>query len=136
MESIFQFKNPILTKLDFGLNSGFDKKQKTAQMKTNIAVNINKSKEKNEAIVALNIKIGSKDDTVPFYIEATEESIFKWEEGLELKDVDSLLNVNAPALLLSYIRPLIAQTTSASPYSAYNIPFMNFTDTNKEVNDN
>ena len=33
----------------------------------------------------------------------------------------------APSLLLSYLRPIVAQVTSASKYGTYNIPFVNFT---------
>lgn len=41
--------------------------------------------------------------------------------------IDRLLNQNAPSLLLSYLRPIVAQVTSASKYGTYNIPFVNFT---------
>ena len=41
--------------------------------------------------------------------------------------INKLLNQNAPSLLLSYLRPVIAQVTMASPYGAYNIPFIDFT---------
>lgn len=41
--------------------------------------------------------------------------------------IDRLLNQNAPSLLSSYLRPIVAQVTSASKYGTYNIPFVNFT---------
>lgn len=37
------------------------------------------------------------------------------------------MNVNAPALLYSYIRPVIAEMTGNSMFPRYNLPFMNFT---------
>ena len=33
-----------------------------------------------------------------------------------------------PTLLLSYLRPIVVQVTQASPWGAYNIPFMNFSE--------
>lgn len=125
MESTFQFKSPILTKLEFGLNEKFESKSNKVEIKTQMTVNVAKNDKKNEAIVELNIEIGSQDESAPYFVKVIEQSAFRWDEDLE--DVDSLLNVNAPALLLSYARPIIAQVTSASPYNAYNIPFMNFT---------
>ena len=41
--------------------------------------------------------------------------------------IDRLLNQNAPSLLLSYLRPIVAQVTSASKNGTYKIPFVNFT---------
>ena len=40
---------------------------------------------------------------------------------------EKLLTQNAPALLLSYMRPLVASATAASPYPAYHLPFIDFT---------
>ena len=36
------------------------------------------------------------------------------------------LNQNAPAVLLGYLRPIVAMITAASPFSAYNLPLINF----------
>ena len=52
---------------------------------------------------------------------------FRWMEGFEKEQIDLLVSQNAPALLLSYARPIISMTTNASHYPAYNIPFINFT---------
>ena len=40
--------------------------------------------------------------------------------------VDQLLRQNAPALLLSYLRPTVAQITSSSEFETFDIPFVNF----------
>lgn len=40
--------------------------------------------------------------------------------------IEKLLNQNAPSLLLGYLRPIISQITAASPYNAYNLPFIDF----------
>ena len=52
---------------------------------------------------------------------------FSWEEELEEKLVKSLLNSNASAALLSYIRPIVSMITMSTRYPALNIPFVDFT---------
>lgn len=52
---------------------------------------------------------------------------FLWEGDLEEKVVKSLLKSNAPAALLSYIRPIVSMMTMSSKYPALNIPFIDFT---------
>lgn len=51
---------------------------------------------------------------------------FTWSKELPLDTVNELLSRNAPALLLGYVRPYVAQITEASPVGAVHIPFMNF----------
>lgn len=92
----------------------------------NIAVSIHREENASEAVVSLRIEIGEPGELVPFHICATESAGFRWEADLQEANVDNLLNQNAPALLLSYLRPVITQITAASPYEAYNIPFVNF----------
>ena len=58
------------------------------------------------------------------YIENHMVSVFT---GNDLDEqIDNLLRKNAPALLLSYARPLIASITNASKFPTYNIPFLDF----------
>ena len=128
MESAFQFTNPVLTGLEFLLNSGFDvQKNSEIKIRINLSVNVSKEKLNNEAVVSLACIIGEQNENSPFWIRAEEQASFRWDEELENDLVDVLLNQNAPSLLLAYLRPIVAQVTSASPYGTYNIPFMNFT---------
>lgn len=53
-------------------------------------------------------------------------SAFRWDNEVENEDL--LLKQNAPALLFSYIRPIIATITASSKYPAYDLPFVNFTE--------
>lgn len=132
MESLFQFTNPTLTGLEFGLNEAFDNRGSVEiQTKMEISVQTNREKKQNEATVSLKIKLGEKSEKNPFYIVAEEKANFRWEDGLDESMVTALLQQNAPALLLSYLRPVIVQITAASPYEAYNIPFIDFTETQK-----
>lgn len=130
--SQFQFSNPVLTNLRFIINNTYEKKNE------NINVNINLNIEKkrinnNEAEVELTIEIGEKTEKMPFHIVATEGAMFKWadESFSSDEEIDKLLNINAPALLLSYLRPIISTVTAASKYPAYNIPFINFNTKNE-----
>ena len=54
-----------------------------------------------------------KNDDIP---KAIEGANFRWNDELDDNMIDRLLNQNAPSLLLSYLRPIVAQVTSASKY--------------------
>ena len=129
MVSSFQFSNPSLLKL-FALNNGFETKD-ASQINISLEshVETQPGPEENSAVVVLNLLIGKKDDSSPFFIEAEEAALFRWNpEKVDAEHSEKLLKQNAPALLLSYLRPTISLITSASPYAAYDIPFMNFTE--------
>ena len=124
--SNFQFTNPRIVDLIFNLNRQFrnDPNNKVT-FKIDFKVNVHKL-EGNEAIVELTVKTDNNADT-PFSFSATEGAKFNWSESFSEEDTNTLLNVNAPALLLGYVRPLIASVSSASGFGGYNIPFMDFT---------
>ena len=49
MESMFQFTNPALTGLEFGLNEGFNSKEnKEVQIQINMSVSVNRNESRNE----------------------------------------------------------------------------------------
>lgn len=124
-ESAFQFSNPVLTNINFFLNEHFVPEQDTQEIpiKTNVQVC---EPEDNTADVALTIDVGQNNDEYPFFISLTMRAKFRWDESFSDDMVSKLLRTNAPALLLGYIRPYIAQITEASPISTVHIPFMNF----------
>lgn len=129
--SNFQFSDPSLVEFIFKLNPEFepDENGETA-IKTEFDVRVHKEDNLKEAFVELEVKIGSEKSEVPFFIKAVEGAQFRWK--MDDGRIDSFLNINAPSLLLSYLRPLIATITAASPYNAYNIPFMNFIDSDHD----
>lgn len=128
MESAFQFTNPVLLGLEFYVNEDFKgEKDKEVQITMGISVNVSRKDDSNEAVVKLDAVIGEKSINVPFWVKATEEANFRWNEEIEDNMIERLLNQNAPSLLLSYLRPIISQVTSSSKFGAYNIPFINFT---------
>lgn len=128
MESIFQFTNPSLIRFEFVINEGFcNNENKEVSIKINMSVSVERTKGSNQANVSLKVELGERGDITPYYITAIESANFKWNESLTEEKVNKLLNQNAPSLLLSYVRPIISQITGASPFEAFNIPFMNFT---------
>ena len=68
MESMFQFTNPALTGLEFGLNQGFNSKEnKEVQIQINMSVSVNRNGNRNEAEGTLKIELGEKSPEMPFY---------------------------------------------------------------------
>ena len=128
MESIFQFSNPVLLKLDFKVNDRFEyNDNREVQLQLMVETQVNRQEHENQAFVILDVRAGQKEESFPFYIHAQEAARFMWESALyDEEKIDNLLKQNAPALLLSYLRPIIANVTGSSPYSAYHLPFMNF----------
>lgn len=124
-KSKFQFTDPELEKLEFDINAEYDAdKFDGILMESHTQVRRDNS---NEAYVALTLRIGSNEENQPFIILVKMSANFSWEENLEEKLVKSLLKSNAPAALLSYIRPIVSMMTVSSKYPALNIPFIDFT---------
>ena len=60
-------------------------------------------------------------------------SEFSWEDEKEDDLISELLNINAPALLTGYMRPIISLITSSSRFPTFNLPFLDFTQQYKEI---
>ena len=63
----------------------------------------------------------------PFELNITIQGKFSWDDEFDDKTVEELLNVNAPALLLSYLRPIVSNITLNGMGNSYDIPFIDFT---------
>lgn len=132
-KSDFQFTNPALTRMDFQINHDFSGSSENVDLNIKINVNVksdpyNKERDANTAIVEVNVNIGAKDGNAPFWIDASEEARFKWNpDAFNSDQVQVLLNQNAAALLISYLRPVISNVTALSPYDRFDLPFINLT---------
>lgn len=128
MVSAFQFSNPSLMKLSYSINDNFNKDgNENINIEIKNEVEIGAGPEENSSVVILKLTIGAEDGSAPFYIYAEEAAAFRWEaDKIDNELSDKLLKQNAPALLLSYLRPTISLITSASPFPTYDLPFMNF----------
>ena len=130
-KSSFQFKDPYLTKFAFEINKNF-KGEKNLSIQNKMQIAVKKKDDEPIAIVSLNLIIGDHNDSVPFFIDCVMESQFTWNnDAYDEATINELLSINAPSLLLGYLRPIVSQITNLSPYSPYNIPFYNFLSENE-----
>jgi len=130
-ESQFQFTDPKLEEVKFIVNETFDnEKFQGISLESNTTV---RDLESRKSYVALTLYVGGEDENQPFNIMVRMSAIFTWSEYIEDDRVKLLLRTNAPAALLSYIRPLVTIMTASSGYPSLNIPFINFTE--NEIHD-
>lgn len=123
--SKFQFLNPYLKEVHFVVNQNFDPTTEEVDMKNSFDIQVKKSENENRANVELGLETNVDNENAPFILKIKIASDFKWED-LDDKAVDSMLELNAPALLLGYMRPIVANITNSSNFPAYNLPFVNF----------
>lgn len=79
-----------------------------------------------KAFVQLEHNVNDDNENSPFQIKAVMRSEFIWEANYGEDEIQALLNQNAPALLFSYLRPIIAGITNSAGLPPLNLPFMNF----------
>ncbi len=125
-KSHFQFKNPELEILEFEINELFKNDDFDSFDKFEASLDI--ARKEDWAKVSLCIVIGDKNENYPFHMRIVMSDEFRWFECSK-EQVEGYLNVNAPSLLLSYMRPIIASVTNSSRHSPLNLPFINFTET-------
>ena len=125
--SNFQFSKPLLTKSRFEMNGVSGEQNK--EISINLKRNILKLDGQNKALVELTVEMNQKEGAVIegtfFFGEFTMQSLFTWDSSLPDSQVDSFLNYNAPALLISYIRPHVSLVSSMSPAGQCDIPYIN-----------
>jgi len=121
---------PRVTKNIFQVNKEFDFQGEISLEIDNNIKTVKIADEKMTAIVVLNLNFfGSKDfKEVPFKLEMEIEGMFGWDEELEKNDtqLEGLLKENAPAILYSYLRPIITTISIDANLSPLVIPLMNF----------
>ena len=121
--SKFQFVNPYLEEINFVTNPDFNGEDEI-EMQNSFNIHVKQSEDENRANVELELEINTHNEQAPFKLRITVASDFKWDD-LDDKTVDTMLNLNAPALLLGYMRPIVASVTNSSIFPAYNLPFIN-----------
>lgn len=129
-ESFFQFSKPVISVLNYSINEEVLAEEAAGEkhLHTHFDRRVLRMDGKPEAVVELVIEIGcdEKSINVPFRLSLTIGAAFRWNEDIaDDAVIQSLLNLNAPALLLSYARPVISNITSNS-IGVYDIPFVNF----------
>ena len=146
-KSTFQFDNPVLLESVFFENLTYkDDFSKIGQLPFKINKIIGEKQKLDEdrigAPVVLTLTTSEKmelDENTPCFIRVTMRANFVWNRNDFSEDsVDKLLSVNAPSLLLGYIRPKIVSLTQDPDVPTQQIPFINFStsiDQNKNINE-
>lgn len=125
-KSNFKFKNPKLTQLEFKVNENYNSNSMiTLDIKDDISVK-NISETAARVILRLQIFEEKDFDDVPFIINIEMHGDFSWSNDMNEDIVKVLLKQNAPAVLLSYMRPYITTITTGSGYPPLILPLMNF----------
>lgn len=129
-ESIFQLTGQQLTNFRYSVNNAFNKQGESISLKIESNIDIKKDSNKNAATVSLRLQIFDFEmiKESPFAISIEYTGYFSWDKSFE--KVDDMLKENAPAVLLGFIRPLIAQVTSLSGVPALVLPLINLTESN------
>jgi len=130
-ESNFRFSDPKIIESEFFVNDSFEEENFEGFEMATITHN-RANKDKTEAIVSLEVIVGGKTDSYPFYLRVVNQAHFSCDNP---ETFDRLIDTNAPALLLSYIRPYVAMITTQAGISPLHIPFMNFTKQNDTPED-
>lgn len=127
MLSDFQYNDINLKEVKFITNDEFENnKDNCFEETTSFETKIGRAEDDDyTALVELIITLG--DRITPYFIKITMRGIFKWNDNLDKELVDVLLKTNAPALLLSYARPIIANLTVNGRFDAINLPYVDFT---------
>ena len=122
--SDFQFTQPLLIKARFDVLPTDE--EFNQEVSIDLRKNILRFTGKNKAVVSVTISLNKSKTNVPFTAEVEMQSIFTWKK-IGTREINKFLEQNATALLISYIRPIIAILTASSPLKTCNIPFINTT---------
>ena len=129
--SKFRIESQRITNVIFETNKKFKQNEKPLEYVFNTEVRIGKNKDiNNKALVSLKFQVFNQEESedIPYFLENIIEGIFSWEEDVfGEEEIDKLLSINAPAVLLSYIRTNTSLLTVAAGFDPLVIPLMNFT---------
>ncbi len=123
--SKFQLQDQRLIKSVYEINREYDS-ENDIDIEMSTEISIAKNDELRKALVQLFVKIfdGEKKESYPFFMELGIEGVFYWDGDLE--NVERYLEINAPAILMSYIRSVASQLTVFSGQSPLILPLINF----------
>lgn len=121
---------PIITNLSFDISKEFDFSiQQSLELEIKIDTKVFE-RVNNDANIELELELFPNSKNRPFHLKATSVASFTWAEGLDEKTIEALLKINAPAIMLSYIRPIISNITTYSGQPPLVIPLIDLTDNN------
>jgi len=127
-KSSFQMNDPVLLNVVFKVNNDFEASDSVLNLVISDAKDISYHAE-NVANVSYSVRVFDEnfESGAPFFIEVSYSAVFSWSD-LEADEVETLLNHNAPAILLGYVRPLIAHLSSNAGFPPLHLPLLNLQD--------
>ncbi len=138
-KSEFQFSKPILKEAIFTVNSkyesilanvGVQNFQITAKQ-TNVQL-ADGYRTANVLVTVANRESVGLDDNTPYILRVSMAANFRLDSNSSEEEFKSLLKVNAPALVMSYIRPFVTQLTEQTDLETQYLPFLDFTRTGEK----
>lgn len=129
-ESILKFTNPKLKETIFKINNDTknDVKMSMSLIVTHSEVILENNYKKCE--INLTLTNFKKDDDIfegPFKLKVTMGANFKWPVETDEVISNNFIKINAPSMLLAYIRPFVSQLTGLTDIGVQQIPFIDFT---------
>ncbi len=122
-QSSFAFSKPIIENLTYSLKQDCDiTKNVGQQFPIEVGTDVGLMEAICEAVVKITLKINN--DNFPYDITLVMSTKVKWEDDVSKEMLESILNKNIPATLLSYARPIISLITSYSNYKPFDLPFL------------
>ena len=129
--SRFQISLPQLLEVTYIVNEDFKNSNNSDNIKleANSVTTVEMITDNTGAKVIFSLKIFDQEklSEVPFFMRVSMQGFFRWAENMEEELYKKLLRTNAPAILLSYMRPFVSQLTSASGYPPLIFPLIDFT---------
>ncbi len=127
-KSMFQFSNPRIEKVIFKVN-GIDEVD-SENIPIGIEVHSEINEEDKTAVVRLDLSVGRIDEQTgdllnSVYFDGCIVADFTWND--EIENVEKKLKINGGTVLLSYIRPILANLTMQAGMRPLHLPFINFT---------
>ena len=131
-ESNFQLVGkPQITKIKLDVNKDYIfEKEVTLEIDNNILVQKSADEQEKESIVVLKVGVFTSKElsVVPFKLDIEIQGCFAWDDVLDKDTVrlEAVLRQNAPAVLFSYLRPIVTLMTVEANMPPLVLPLMNF----------
>lgn len=114
-----------VNRISFVLNEKYDS---TDAINIDAVSNVQVSdidKETGEFLVGLSVKLFDGNDNPPFNLEMEIEGLFSVDLSQNQDTIEQLSRLNTVAILLPYLRALVAQITSIAEVATVNLPIAN-----------
>lgn len=133
-KSPFQLKEQAIIDIDYNVNEYYSKSEEDLKIGAQTVI---KKVSDNVAAVYLTVSLFKDKEfqSVPFSMIVKSRGIFSWDSGLEKKTLTALLENNAPAILYSFIRPIVSNLTAFSIGGSLMLPLLNFSENSDAINE-